>query len=242
MGLSNTVYYIFQALGILSAVLFGIWYRKKYGLSVKKALAILTGIFAMVYLWTFAHFWIESGFTGLGTKSILRALPYLPLMARLPAKYTKQSRQEICDFMAPLVTLSTGISLFGCVFAGCCSGYPCSWGIYDVDHRGLAFPVQILEAVTLLGIFAFLLWWNRSHHYDGQGTTYPMMLILFGSTRFLWEFARDNEKIWIGCSGLSFHALFMVVVGCDMLLSIAEKRKKKENTFAKNKKNARRKK
>jgi prolipoprotein diacylglyceryltransferase len=39
------------------------------------------------------------------------------------------------------------------------------------------------------------------------------MLVLFGSTRFLFEFLRDNEKMFWGISNLAIHALFMFVVG-----------------------------
>jgi prolipoprotein diacylglyceryltransferase len=55
----------------------------------------------------------------------------------------------------------------------------------------------------------------------------PMMLICFGIGRFLIEFARDSEKIWLGCSSISFHALFMVIVGVDMFTSIREKEREK---------------
>ena len=39
------------------------------------------------------------------------------------------------------------------------------------------------------------------------------MLILFGSTRFLLEFLRDNEKLFWGISNLAIHAFIMFVVG-----------------------------
>ena len=48
----------------------------------------------------------------------------------------------------------------------------------------------------------------------------PIMLMLFGFTRFFWEFFRDNEKLWMGCSSLAFHALFMGIVGLMMYVVI----------------------
>lgn len=227
MGLSNIVYYVFQGLGIMAAFLYGIQYRKKYGLSVRKTVILLSVIFVAVYIWTFAHFLIETGFTGIGTTSIYRALPYLLLIAWPVSALVKVKWETICDFMAPLMSLSVGISLFGCAFAGCCEGYPSTWGIYNVRYGGFAFPVQIFEAMTLLIIFVFLLWRNKQHKYNSNGKSYPIMLMLFGSTRFLWEFARNTEKIWIGCSALSFHALFMLIVGLDAFFTIQEKEKQK---------------
>ena len=35
---------------------------------------------------------------------------------------------------------------------------------------------------------------------------------------------RDNEKIFMGCSSLSFHALFMFVVGVIALIVIRKKK------------------
>ena len=50
-------------------------------------------------------------------------------------------------------------------------------------------------------------------NFVADGLEFPIMLILFGSTRFVWEFFRDNSKLWLGCSNLAFHALFMFIVG-----------------------------
>ena len=244
MGLSNIVYYVFQGLGIMAAFLYGIQYRKKYGLSVGKTVILLSVIFVAVYIWTFAHFLIETGFTGIGTTSIYRALPYLLLIAWPVSALVKVKWETICDFMAPLMSLSVGISLFGCAFAGCCEGYPSTWGIYNVRYGGFAFPVQIFEAMTLLIIFVFLLWRNKQHKYNSNGKSYPIMLMLFGSTRFLWEFARNNEKIWIGCSALSFHAIFMLIVGFDLYLTVSEKEREKaqKKRYVRGSKKARRRK
>ena len=54
----------------------------------------------------------------------------------------------------------------------------------------------------------------------------PWMLLLYGVGRFFTEFLRDNEKIWIGCSDIAFHALFMAVVGLVMLLCLRKKQQK----------------
>jgi len=57
------------------------------------------------------------------------------------------------------------------------------------------------------------------------------MLIMFGVTRFILEFFRDNEKILLGCSSLSFHALFMALVGgVAMIVIFAKKRKNSKST------------
>ncbi|MBE6643524.1 MAG: prolipoprotein diacylglyceryl transferase [Ruminococcaceae bacterium] len=215
--LGETWYTAFQVIGIAVAVLFGLWYQRKYICSIWKSALTLVFVYAMIFIWVNVHFMIETGFTGMGTRSIVRALPYLPVIAFPPAVLLKIKWRKVCDFLAPIICLSTGISLFGCVFAGCCGGYPSKFGIYSFYYGGNAFPIQIIEAVAVLMLCQFLLLWNKRRGYNGEGYSLPIMFIIFGSTRFLWEFLRNNEKIWLGCSALSFHALFMAAVGAVWL-------------------------
>jgi len=44
------------------------------------------------------------------------------------------------------------------------------------------------------------------------------MFTLFGSTRFILEFFRDNEKIWHNVSELALHAMATFIIGVVMLL------------------------
>ena len=172
--------------------------------------------------------WMESGFREFGGKNIVRSFVYIPLIAFGIAKLFKIKWKLMCDFMTPFICLAVAVGRIGCIFAGCCRGYPCSWGIYNYYYRGLSFPVQIFEILTLAIIFGCVLWLNHKNAYSGKGTTYPIMLILYGGTRFFWEFARNNEKLWLGCSALSFHAIFMVIVGSEMLFALWERDKKKQ--------------
>ena len=57
----------------------------------------------------------------------------------------------------------------------------------------------------------------------GSGRVYAMFLVTFGGTRFLLEFLRDNEKLFLGISSLALHALFMVLVGTVWLMVLYEK-------------------
>ena len=112
---------------------------------------------------------------------------------------------------APL--LVHGMSHLGCIFYGCCSGYPCSWGVYNSFFKDYRFPTQPIEAVAALAIVVYLFFRAKKRNYVPDGLEYPIMLVLFGSSRFLFEFLRDNEKMFWGISNLAIHALFMFVVG-----------------------------
>lgn len=225
-GWANVIYYGFHVLGFLAVITFNVWYGKKYGIKAKEAL-ITTGIvYPVAYLWIYVLCWAESGFQNFGGNNIVRGFIYFPLIAWPVARLLKIRWGKICDFIAPCICLCHGVSHIGCIFIGCCEGYACTFGIYNPAHEAVLFPVQIFEALTALAIVAFLVWRASRNGYQADGTAYPIMLILFGSTRFLWEFARDNEKLWLGCSALAFHALFMALVGLDLYGTIREKRKK----------------
>ena len=51
------------------------------------------------------------------------------------------------------------------------------------------------------------------------------MLVAYGTSRFLFEFFRVNAKILWGLSTLSFHSLFMVLVGLVWLAVLKKKSK-----------------
>lgn len=53
--------------------------------------------------------------------------------------------------------------------------------------------------------------------------SYPLMLILFGFTRFLCEFLRDNYKVFGNISNIALHAAFMFIVGVVWLLVLRKK-------------------
>lgn len=127
--------------------------------------------------------------------------------------------------LAPNIALHQTVAHIGCVFPGCCRGYPCSWGIWNAKTETLLFPIQWLESIVSLGTFLFVLAYQKKVNYAVDGKVYPLFLILFGITRFLLEFLRDNEKLVLGMSSFALHALAMTIVGTVWLMVLDEKEK-----------------
>ena len=211
--MADILYYGFHVMGFVFVFLFNAWYGRRRNIPIWKSTVTTIIVYSVTYVWIYILYWFESGFKNFGGNNIVRGFIYIPLIAYPVAKMLKINWTKMCDFIAPCVCLTQGISHIGCIFVGCCAGYPSNWGIYNHRYNGTAFPVQIFEAATALVIFAVLLYLNKRNNYKTNGKSFPLMLILFGSTRFLWEFARNNEKLWLGCSSLAFHALFMCVIG-----------------------------
>jgi len=227
-GLTGTVYYSFHVLTILSVLVIAIFYGKRVGINWKKAILIVVIMYPLMDFWKRVLYWMENGFRISAGENNVRIFVYVPILGYFVAKLFKIEWKKMCDYLAPLVVLTQGVGHFGCIFAGCCHGYPCEWGVFNIQTGTYLFPIQPIEAVTALLITWYLLASAKKREYIPDGRQYWIMVILFGSTRFVWEFFRDNEKLWLGCSSLAFHALFMCIVGAIALTIINRKEKTKE--------------
>ena len=182
-----------------------------------------------MYLWMLIYFWIESGFQTFGGQHIVCIFVYTPLLAWIVAKILKIGFKEMCFIIAPLLPLNHTVAHLGCFFAGCCRGYHSDWGFYDPIAEIFYYPIQPLESLVAGLIIVALLFIAKKKNYYPDPIFFPLMLVLFGSTRFVLEFLRDNEKVLWGCSSLSFHALFMALVGIVAIIIIQYRKKKKAN-------------
>lgn len=169
LGLSQTVYTVFQGMGLLAMVIFNLHRSKLYGFSRWKGLAVTAGVFLPVYFWMRFLAWAETGFENSGYVSIVRSIVYIPLIIYAVGKLMKTPWKTLCDFFIPGLCLMMGISYFGCVFAGCCNGYECAWGIYNGQYHQRMFPVQFLDILLAALIFAGLLWRSRQMQYQPDG-------------------------------------------------------------------------
>ena len=171
----------------------------------------------------------EIQFLGMETtvNSIVRVFIFLPLIAYILAKILRLKWALVCDAIAMYPLVKSGIAQLACIFPGCCRGYLCQWGIYNMKVDALCFPIQILETILTLGIFAFLVIRTKRKNYVSDGTLFPLMMTLYGIMRFICEALRDNEKLFLGISPVGYHALLLFVVGWIALRRI----KKKQQTL-----------
>ena len=224
-GSTGTVYWAFHALGFLTVFLFVLWFGRKIHMKLWQSAVTVLIVFPIVYGWMFVQYWIESGFTRWGGNNIVRVFPYIPLAGLIITALFKVKWKDISHLLAYAPLVVHGTSHFGCIFLGCCNGYPAKWGLYQPNTGAILFPIQPIEAVAAWAIFGILLLRAKRRKYNSDGLEYPIMLMLFGSTRFIFEFFRANEKLWLGCSGLAFHALFMFVVGLVAYFVISRKKR-----------------
>lgn len=230
LGHSYALYDILFYSGFVGVLVYLFSVSRKYDIPYWK-----TGVFAvLVYtstlLWMFFLYWADSGFKSWGGNNIVRVFWWLGVFVFPVSKLLKLDYWKSLDFVSPCLCINHGIAHFGCIFAGCCHGYPCEWGLYSNNAGHRCFPTQPIEAIIALGIAA-LIWWREKKKGYGQGVdglSFPIMLMLFGYSRFFLEFLRDNDKLFWGISGLALHALLNAVIG-TVSYFIIKRRNQKAN-------------
>ena len=229
MGLGKTFYNIFFALGFISVLIGLVWFGKKLEFPLKKVVLTVLIVYPAVVLWMFVMFWMESGFTTWGGNNIVRIFVYVPLFGLPVTHMLKLDRKKTLSLLSFAPLLVHGVSHLGCIFFGCCSGYPWPYGIYNPFYKDYRFPIQPIEALGAIAIVVYLFYRAKKRNYTPDGLEYPIMLALYGSSRFVFEFFRSGDKLLWGCSNLSFHALFMFMVGLVWIILAKRKQKKTES-------------
>lgn len=231
-GWSQTIYSSIIIVNYVVQFVFLMFYCKHFGLSRRKTFLAQLIIYPVMYYLMLILAWIENGFTNWGANNIVRAFVYVPLIDLAVAKLLKIKKETLFDLSAPCMAFDQALGHTVCPFAGCCFGYPSSWGVWNPVHGDIRFPSQWLECLVALVIFVYILVYAKKKDYKTDGLCFPIFLVLFGGTRFFLEFLRDNDKLIGNISNLAFHALFMVVVGAIWLFVHAEKENEKKRKAA----------
>lgn len=218
-------YYSMHLLGFVVALVY-VWYiMPRYKIRRGPGIILTVCSYTILYAWSLVLYWICTG--EFGGQNIIRAYVFLPLILWFFSMVCNIRTDRVMDMAAPIVCFTLALAKVGCQYAGCCeSWWNVDWGIYNKWVETKLFPVQTAEALTAFVIGIFLIWLSKRHKYRYGGRCMAWMLLLFGSTRVVWEFLRDNEKIVFGLSELALWSIAMAMVGAVWLLIDSKKRKR----------------
>lgn len=222
-------------------------YGKKYGFS--KIKSFLLGIIAVAvdYSAILILTWIENGFRSFGAQNAVRVFVFNPLFIYIISKLMKVDYRKYCDYNAFPAMVWYGLGHFACLTTNCCCGFAYHEGttMYQIANFLTGtnmLPQQIFESIGALTIAAVLYGIGIKYKFQTKGYMYYIMLILYGSQRFIAEFFRDNNKLiifgemtsadgYIGISNLALWALAMLVEGVILLVLTVrwDKKHSKEN-------------
>ena len=214
-GVSISLYYLFWLMGVAFALILGLLLAKDYDISKAKAVIYVSVALTSGYLLIWAISWVFGGGKVQGF-NLIRSVAFLPALYWALSRLFKESNAKFSDFLAPIGVSGFAIIRIGCIFTGCCQGYPSKWGIYSNVSGTICFPVQICEIAVSLIIGTLLIVMTKKKYQ--QGKLLSWMMIMFGSTRFVLEFFRDNNKLFFNISELALHALLTLLVGLVLLL------------------------
>jgi len=152
---------------------------------------------------------------------------------------------QVADIMAPSIALGLVFTRVGCFLSGCCYGKPTSmaWGVVfppsspagsaalvmaqerGVDHVAL-HPTQLYASLGGLVIFTILM--LSQPRLEKRGSTFGLLMILYGISRFTIDFFRTYEANARVLAGLTFNQL--ISVGLILLGSYFLMRREKLKT------------
>lgn len=224
-GYSSTIYLCVKYSAIFVQLFCLLFTRKAYGFSIKKVLIIYILIYPILIFGIRVVTWVEYGFQHWSHMNTVRMFVWLPPLFLFYSKLLKIPYGRLADYFAPTFALAFGLVRIGCTFAGCDYGYPCSWGIYNPKLHERLFPLQPLEFICSVLVSVWLFRYAKKHGYECQGKVMALFLILAGFTRFIFEFFRDNTKLFWGISELAIWAFLAFVEGCVLMLVIKKREK-----------------
>lgn len=228
-GLTQIIYYAFFCIGFLVTYIFLFWYGKRINLqTAQMIIAVILGSVGVLSVMGLLQIILtplanvvpimNSYLNNMG-----RGFIFVPLIALAVSAIIKVSWEKLCNLYSFTQTIIWGSASLGCLFAGCCRGYPCEWGIYNIIMEKRLFPTQLLNSLALLSVAVYIYARCKKRGFIPDGKEYPIVLILVGTIRFSTEFLMDNKKIVFGLSSLSFDAMIMLIVGIVMLVIINHK-------------------
>ena len=132
------------------------------------------------------------------------------------------------DAAVPAFILGRGLAITGCVFFGCCRGYPVAWGIYSAVTETFVFPTVILDIVVSCGIVIYLIILAGKQNYSGNGSVAATGMLLFGLLRVLVDVLRDNNKRFLLFTAEGLFGIAYIVAGILLLRAIFVRGKKNE--------------
>ena len=155
-GAEISLYFFFWFLGAVAVLAGGYVLGKGMGLPFSRSVLYVAGAVALGYMLLWITSWVFGGGKMIGL-NFVRVVTFMPVPIYLMTLLLKDPFGKVADFIAPLIAVFHGVTHLGCIFPGCCHGYPAAWGLYSNDAGTVCFPIQPIEAVSSLLVAAVLL-------------------------------------------------------------------------------------
>lgn len=148
---------------------------------------------------------IENG--GWFGTSFYGAVFFPPLFMVLLALLLHVPPLDLLDLCAPAECVMLAILKIQCAVNGCCGGILLTT---TADGVYIRFPSQIAELLNALALMIVLL--HFIHKGVWRGRIYPMYMLLYGITRFVFNLLRDTTPFLLGLPAGNFWSLISIMI------------------------------
>ena len=173
--------------------------------------------------------WFVGDYVGTGA-NYYGILLFSPLFLQILFMLISVNPFKQMDLITPAYSLALFFGKCACFCTGCCGGFEWAKGFYNHERELVAFPTQLVEAGLALLIFIVLLLIRKKVK---EGTLYPIFVILYSATRFISEFTRYEDNIFLIFKRYHFMCIFGLIVGIAQYTIIKNNREKIYNFYDK---------
>lgn len=129
------------------------------------------------------------------------------------AKWSLDIHARTGDSFAMPVAASVAVGRLGCFVAGCCYGRVTTlpWGVVFPEHGSLPrHPTQLYEAAFHALAAVVLGWLQRAGLF--RGDLMKLYIIAYAGYRFLTEFLREEQPLWLDLTGYQWASLLLILL------------------------------
>lgn len=162
----------------------------RYKIRLRKSIPIAVYAALCGTLSTYLWFFLENRW--FGGISFFGAVFLVPLAFLAVPRLFRESYENMMDVFAPGICMMLAIMKVQCLTSGCCQGRE----LY-VGDTILRFPSPLAELANGLLLMIILL--AMALRPKGRGMLYPWYMILYGCTRFVLQFFREE---WVTRTGI----------------------------------------
>jgi len=220
--------YFVMLLGAIASIIVAFLRRKRYGLKVWQ-----TAVFSVIFpfcawlgtklLFGFEKVIVQKDFSAFDPsgQSLYGGMIFAALYVVIMSFLLKKSKAMLFDFVAPLGVIVVTGSRMACFFSGCCGA-----ALQYVGPKAFYLPVQLFEVVLDLLLLAFLIYLEQNKLSWGQenenrsiwdGNQALIIMICYGTYRFVLEFFRDNPRFLLNMSLPQYYSIICVAIGTIIL-------------------------
>ena len=207
-----------------------IWACIRFPLSKIQKVALCV-IFAISHYWAIRVTFLVSSFSkGIvpGANMGVSFLFFL-MMVAAGALVCKIPVLLATDALIPAYVLGRGLAVTGCIFAGCCHGYPIAFGLYSRYAETITFPTVPIDCIISCGIVIAMIVLARKKQWSGDGSTTAIGLLLFGVLRVVIDVLRDSPKLIFPFTFEGLCGFVYLLIGAILLIWLHNKHKKEIN-------------